>query len=477
MRTVRVTVGLSALVILTSLIAVPGPVVISAQQGTPPAAWNGLYTAAQASRGEPLYVENCAACHGSSLAGDDMAPALTGPVFFGRWQGRSLGELLEVLHGTMPQNSPGGLSRQQAADILAFVLQRAKVPAGSTEIAPGVTTKSIPAPIRTSGNAPPPTGAFYTEEQARRGKVLFNKVCTPCHVASTGTQRAPKTGRGFWLGSQTITIDLGNRYSHKYPSVYHLYRRVRDTMPSYDADSVSPLDKVDIVAYMLQTAGFAAGPTPLPADTTLMKTLKIAAVEKGFVPVFNGYDFSGIKFLLGPNCRPAPAGCGRTDPGGIFSINNGAIVASGKVQGYWYTEQKYKNFTLRFDYRFERPSDLDPGDEYFDGNSGYLLFVTDHRVWPKGIEIQGNNMNMLDSFGMDAKVKATDFADARKRAYRAVGQWSSVEIVAKDGQVKSYLNGELLSHVTEHEFTEAGHIGFQSEGVYIHWRNIRIRPE
>ena len=53
-------------------------------------------------------------------------------------------------------------------------------------------------------------------------------------------------------------------------------------------------------------------------------------------------------------------------------IENGAIVTNGKVQGYWYPEQKFKNFTLRFDYKFDRPEDLDPGDEFFDGNSGYL---------------------------------------------------------------------------------------------------------
>jgi hypothetical protein len=78
---------------------------------------------------------------------------------------------------------------------------------------------------------------------------------------------------------------------------------------------------------------------------------------------------------------------------------------------------------------------------------------------------------------MDAKVVAKDFPDARARAFRPIGQWNSVEIVAKDGQIKSYHNGELLSHVTEHEFTEAGYIGFQSEGVPLRWRNIRIKPE
>jgi hypothetical protein len=34
----------------------------------------------------------------------------------------------------MPQNDPGSLSRPQNADILSFILERNKAPAGSTEL-------------------------------------------------------------------------------------------------------------------------------------------------------------------------------------------------------------------------------------------------------------------------------------------------------------------------------------------------------
>lgn len=471
----RTTILFLATLCIGTTAALVGSVHLAAQQAAPAAGWAGAYSAAQAQRGAPLYEEMCAGCHGAALAGDALAPALTGPAFLGRWQARPLGELLETLHNTMPQNSPGGMSRQQSADVLAFVLSKSGAPAGNREIAPGdggAQSAAAPAP---AGPAVPP--GFYTEAQARRGQVLFGKVCTPCHTATPDFTAAALKGRGFSLGSQKIFIDLGGRALQKYPSVYHVYRRIRDTMPSYDANSVSPIDKVDIMAYLLKANGFPSGNTPLPLDMTTMKVLKIGASERGFVPVFNGRNFAGVRFLLGPNCRPAPAGCGKTDPGSTFTVEDGAIVTNGKVQGYWYPDQKYRNFTLRFDYKFDRPADLDPGDEFYEGNSGYLVFITDHRVWPKGIEIQGNSNNMLHSFGMDAKVVAKDFPDARARAFRPIGSWNSVEIVSKDGEIKSYHNGELLSHVTEHEFTEAGYIGFQSEGVPLRWRNIRIKSE
>ena len=143
--------------------------------------------------------------------------------------------------------------------------------------------------------------------------------------------------------------------------------------------------------------------------------------------------------------------------------------------------QKYLNFTLRFDYKWVRPRDADP-DEPFFGNSGYLLFITDHQVWPKSIEIQGRERDitadiLLRASGIGAQVTAQDDPDARARAWKPTGEWNSVEIVSRDGKIASYLNQILISTVTEHEFKAPGYVGFQSEGSEIHWRNIRIKAE
>ena len=486
----RPTYAVAALLALNSL----GLLAQSGQRSTR----DGVYSDSQAGRGQAVYTENCAACHGMDLAGDPFAPPLTGAPFSARWNGRPLGDLFDLMRLTMPQNFPGGLNRERNAELLAFILQQNRLPAGTADLPLGSDmlgriafvpladdTASPAVPVRV-GRAPAPRvsagepvdGGYYTAEQAESGRVQFNRVCTPCHVSGDAPPPS-KTGRGFWLGDQHLLLNLGGRYAHKYPSVYHLFRRVRDSMPSSDADSVSVAAKVDIVAYMLQQNGFPAGRTPLPLDVVAMKGMRLngGSPEAGFERVFNGKDFTGIGFLIGPNCRPAPQGCGRTEPGTTFTAQNGAIVTDGKVQGYWYTEKRYFNFTLRFDVRHVPPPDWDPGDDYFDGNSGYLLYVTEHRVWPKGIEIQGNHLTMLAPIGMDAMAKYTDDDEARMRARRPAGEWQSVEIVAGGGQVKSYLNNVLVTTVTEHEFKEAGHIGFQSEGAELHWRNIRIKAQ
>jgi S-disulfanyl-L-cysteine oxidoreductase SoxD len=96
--------------------------------------WDGVYTQDQATRGEALYSENCASCHGPDLTGGEMAPGLTGGEFSSNWNDLSLGELFERMRISMPQNAPGSLSRQQNADILAYVLFKSNFPAGQTEL-------------------------------------------------------------------------------------------------------------------------------------------------------------------------------------------------------------------------------------------------------------------------------------------------------------------------------------------------------
>jgi len=96
--------------------------------------WDGVYTEEQAKRGEALYEKQCSACHGDKLAGRESAPPLTGGAFLSNWNGLPLSDLFERVRRTMPQNAPGKLSRQQNADILAYVLSFNKFPAGKIEL-------------------------------------------------------------------------------------------------------------------------------------------------------------------------------------------------------------------------------------------------------------------------------------------------------------------------------------------------------
>ena len=109
--------------------------------GTPPvparqseSIWDGIYTEEQAGRGEAVYTETCAACHSPDLMGGEMSPALSGGQFASNWDSLSVGELFERTRVSMPATAPGGLSRQEYADVLAYIFSKGGFPPGQTEL-------------------------------------------------------------------------------------------------------------------------------------------------------------------------------------------------------------------------------------------------------------------------------------------------------------------------------------------------------
>jgi mono/diheme cytochrome c family protein len=96
--------------------------------------WDGVYTSGQAGRGAALYANNCASCHGSALTGGESAPPLTGGEFFSNWNGLTVGDLFERIRISMPADGPGRLTREQDADILAYMLSVSEFPPGKAEM-------------------------------------------------------------------------------------------------------------------------------------------------------------------------------------------------------------------------------------------------------------------------------------------------------------------------------------------------------
>jgi mono/diheme cytochrome c family protein len=105
---------------------------VAAQAGK--TTWDGVYTEAQAKRGEAAYSKTCAGCHGPELMGIDTAPSLTGPEFNAGWNDLSADDLAERIRTTMPGDAPGSLSRADVADLMAFIFAKDHFPAGSDEL-------------------------------------------------------------------------------------------------------------------------------------------------------------------------------------------------------------------------------------------------------------------------------------------------------------------------------------------------------
>ena len=96
--------------------------------------WDGVYTDAQAKRGEDAYQRACARCHAEDLLGSTNAPALVGQPFFARFDRTSADDVIDVIRRTMPQEAPDTLGMPAYADIASFLFKSNGSPAGKTEL-------------------------------------------------------------------------------------------------------------------------------------------------------------------------------------------------------------------------------------------------------------------------------------------------------------------------------------------------------
>lgn len=103
-------------------------------QDTKQSIWDGVYTDAQATRGQEAYNRACAKCHAEDLLGSTNAPALVGQPFFARFDRTTTDDVLDVIRRTMPQEAPGTLGMAAYADIVSYMLKANGLPAGSTEL-------------------------------------------------------------------------------------------------------------------------------------------------------------------------------------------------------------------------------------------------------------------------------------------------------------------------------------------------------
>jgi len=94
--------------------------------------WEGVYTLNQAKRGA-LKSGLCTQCHGENFEGWP-SPQLAGEDFLAKWDGRSVGDLFDLIRLRMPDDDPGSLAREEYADLVAYILARNKFPAGGAEI-------------------------------------------------------------------------------------------------------------------------------------------------------------------------------------------------------------------------------------------------------------------------------------------------------------------------------------------------------
>jgi alcohol dehydrogenase (cytochrome c) len=134
-----------------------------------------VYTEQQARRGQILYAESCASCHGQHLNDGQFGPPVKGNAFKARWHDQPPEALWSSIIKRMPPASPGSLDSRTYTDVAAYLLRENGEKAGTKEF---VLSTPVPGPAAAAQAAAPRGGAtrLDNEDAAYRAAMTARKA-------------------------------------------------------------------------------------------------------------------------------------------------------------------------------------------------------------------------------------------------------------------------------------------------------------
>lgn len=202
--------------------------------------------------------------------------------------------------------------------------------------------------------------------------------------------------------------------------------------------------------------------------TVILSALFTLGCTQQSSKIFNGKDLSNWNFVVKDDAVPADR---------VYTVREGLIIVKGEPLGYMYTQEKYSDFMLELEYRWAGEG----------SNSGIFFLIEDPlNPFPKGIECQlkyGKAGDLVLLSGADLKeyilpegvTERPKFPVMEKKdssSEKPVGEWNKVNITVKGGLIAVYINNVLQNSATSK--VKEGHIGLQSEGKEIQFRNLLL---
>jgi len=110
--------------------------------------------------------------------------------------------------------------------------------------------------------------SVFTDEQATRGQVAYNRTCARCHLESLGgADESPAlTGAAFLSNWNGLTLG-------------EMHARVKKSMPSDDPGTYGPQHITDVIAYVLRVNGFPAGKAELTHEGDALSGVQFSAAR------------------------------------------------------------------------------------------------------------------------------------------------------------------------------------------------------
>ncbi|HXB92320.1 MAG TPA: DUF1080 domain-containing protein [Puia sp.] len=213
-----------------------------------------------------------------------------------------------------------------------------------------------------------------------------------------------------------------------------------------------------------------------PAPNTLSATEK----KEGWQLLFDGTSTKGWHAY------------GHSGDPGMWIVQDGALTPdhSKSVKGDLVTDQDYADFDLKLEWK------ISPN-----GNSGVLFHVQEDTAKYNEPYFTGPEMQVLDNDGnADGKIhkhRAGDLYDlvaSSMEPVHPVGQWNTVEIYSKGGQLRLFMNGINVVNTTMYDdswrdmiahskfkswpafgVAHSGKIDLQDHNFAVWFRNIKIK--
>ena len=193
-------------------------------------------------------------------------------------------------------------------------------------------------------------------------------------------------------------------------------------------------------------------------------------IPEGFQPLFNGKDLKDWKVYGGKM--------------EAWGVDKGLLFTTGTGGGWLLTDKEYADFELRLEYRWDKDG----------GNSGVALRAPlTGDVSTKGMEIQ-----LIDDAGYEKvhkyKLKPTQHTGSiygvvapSKLPGKGPGEWNRMRITAKGRKIAVELNGQIVTDANLDDYKEhneahpglrrpKGHLGLQSHGGRVEFRNVLVKP-
>jgi hypothetical protein len=197
----------------------------------------------------------------------------------------------------------------------------------------------------------------------------------------------------------------------------------------------------------------------------------------GFVPLWNGRDFTG--WQMGPD--------------NSWVVEDGVLAVRNRADGkehnadYLWTKETYGDFILELEFKIPEQA-----------NSGIFFRTSDL----KDPVYTGIEMQVANSFGREQLSKTGtagaiyDCQAPSKNAVRKPGEWNQVRLTCRGSRIEVVLNGEQVVDMDLDRWTEAnknpdgsknkfpramkdfarsGHIGLQDHGRPVWYRNLRLK--